>query len=182
VLCEVLRRKLAPKGVTPIGFLRQRVLDPLQISRLEYRADRHGNPLIASGFRLTARQWSKLGLMLLGRGRSGDAVILQERTLETMLHGSRANPAFGFGLWLNQGAGRRGARETDIEQMLERPWQKQEWKNACLCRDAPADLVAAVGSGYQRLWVIPSLGLVVVRQGDDARFSDADFLRILLRR
>ena len=43
-------------------------------------------------------------------------------------------------------------------------------------------MVAAVGSGYNRLFVIPSLGLVIVRQGSDARFSDAEFLRRILSR
>ncbi len=52
--------------------------------------------------------------------------------------------------------------------------------NACLCRDAPRDLVACVGSGYQRLYVIPSLDLIVVRQSRGGRFSDAQFLRLLL--
>jgi hypothetical protein len=42
--------------------------------------------------------------------------------------------------------------------------------------------VAVVGSGYQRLFVIPSLELLVVRQGENAKFSDAEFLRRLLRR
>lgn len=181
VLCELLRRKLAPSGEKPLRFLHRRVLAPLDIGGVEYRADRQGNPLVASGFRLTARQWSRLGLMLLGRGRLGTAVILREEALEPALQGSRANPCFGFALWLNRAAGHRGAREVDIEQMLERPWQKQDWRNACICRDAPPDLFAAVGSGHQRLWVIPSLDLVVVRQGEDAPFSDADFLRILLR-
>ena len=58
----------------------------------------------------------------------------------------------------------------------------QDWRNTCLCRAAPTDLVASVGSGYQRLLVIPSLDLIVVRQGEDAKFSDGQFLRLLLGR
>ena len=46
----------------------------------------------------------------------------------------------------------------------------------------PADMIASVGSGYQRLIVIPSMDLIIVRLGEDAKFSDGDFLRILLRR
>jgi CubicO group peptidase (beta-lactamase class C family) len=180
-LCEVMRRKLAARGATPAGFLRQRVLDPLGIGPVAFREDRKGNPLWASGMQLTARQWSKYGEMLRLRGRSGWRVVVDEGWWEPALRGSRVNPAFGFGLWLNRAAARPGAAEVDIEQMLERPWQQQQWHGRCLCRDAPADLLAAVGSGYQRLFVIPSRGLVVVRQGSDARFSDAEFLRRLLR-
>ena len=43
-------------------------------------------------------------------------------------------------------------------------------------------MVVALGSGYQRLYVIPSLDLVIVRQGENARFSDSVFLRTLLDR
>ena len=64
--------------------------------------------------------------------------------------------------------------------MLSPKWSSQHWADACLCRAAPNDLVACIGSGYQRLYVIPSLDLVVVRQGRDGRFSDAQFLRLLL--
>ena len=64
--------------------------------------------------------------------------------------------------------------------MLELKWQQQSWRGTCICRDAPTDLVAAIGSGYQRLFVVPSLDLIIVRQGVNAKFSDGDFLRIIL--
>jgi len=43
-------------------------------------------------------------------------------------------------------------------------------------------MVVALGSGYQRLFVIPSLEAIIVRQGSSAKFSDAHFLRLLLGR
>ena len=73
-------------------------------------------------------------------------------------------------------------REFDFEQMLIPKWQNQDWRDACLCRDAPDDLVACIGSEGQRLYVIPSLHLIVVRQADGGSFSDAHFLRLLLGR
>jgi hypothetical protein len=97
-------------------------------------------------------------------------------------HGSSANPAFGMGFWNNSMAGNSTAHELDVEDMLAPKWYRQNWRGACLCREAPADLVAAVGSGYQRLFVIPSMQLVVVRQGTFGRFSDSEFLRLLLGR
>ena len=86
-----------------------------------------------------------------------------------------------MGFWNNRAAG-PGAREFDIEDMLERDWWKQEWRGTCLSREAPPDMIASVGSGYQRLIVIPSMDLIIVRLGQDAKFSDGDFLRILLGR
>ena len=86
---------------------------------------------------------------------------------------------FGLGFWNNRLAA-SGGREVDPEDMLHRKWPQQQWRNTCLCRAAPSDLVASVGSGGQRLYVIPSMNLIVVRQGAPTKFSDGAFLRALL--
>jgi hypothetical protein len=43
-------------------------------------------------------------------------------------------------------------------------------------------MVVALGSGYQRLFIIPSMNALIVRQGANAKFSDAKFLRMVLGR
>ena len=181
VMCEVLRRKLAARGETPFGYVQHKVLTPLGIGTVPYRADAQGMPLVASGFQLTARQWSRFGLMMLGRGSIGRRELVPSQAFASCWQGSRVNPMFGLGFWLNSGATIKGARESDIEDMLEKKWQEQDWHKRCICRSAPSDMVAVVGSGYQRLFVIPSLELVIVRQGTNAKFSDAEFLRKILR-
>ena len=52
-----------------------------------------------------------------------------------------------------------------MERMLDLPWQNAQWSGVCICKDAPADMVVALGSHYQRLFIIPSLKAVIVRQG-----------------
>lgn len=182
VFCEVLRRKLLARNETPYLYLQHKVLDPLGLGAVEHKEDAMGNPLVATGFRMTARQWLKFGWLILHRGNYGRREIVPSSLLDECFHGTVANPAFGMGLWLNSEAGNPAARDPDIEDMLEKKWQQQEWRNVCICRDAPADMVAAVGSSYQRLYVIPSLDLVIVRQGENAQFSDPVFLRTLLGR
>jgi hypothetical protein len=81
---------------------------------------------------------------------------------------------------LNQEAS--SGREADMERMLDLPWQSAQWTDICICKDAPADMVVALGSGYQRLFIIPSLSATIVRQGSNAKFSDAHFLRLALGR
>jgi hypothetical protein len=49
------------------------------------------------------------------------------------------------------------------------------------CKDGPS-WVVALGSGYQRLFIVPSLQAIIVRQGSNARFSDPHFLRLVLGR
>jgi hypothetical protein len=87
-----------------------------------------------------------------------------------------------MGFWNNAMAGEASARELDVEEMLEPKWNRQDWHNVCLCSAAPSDLVASVGSGYQRLYVIPSMHLVIVRQGNFGRLSDGELLRLALGR
>src|SRR5437762_1508082 len=65
---------------------------------------------------------------------------------------------------------------------LELKWQRAHWIGVCLCRAAPADIVVGLGSNYERLYIIPSLNALIVRQGMSAKFSDAYFLRLVLGR
>lgn len=173
VFHEVLKRKLAARSQSPTRYLERRVLRPLGLGAQRYVADRAGNPLLAAGFKLQASQWLLLGECLLRQG----APIVPAGAFAAATRGTSANPAFSFALWNNQGA--PGGREIDPEEMLERPWERQNWSNACLARNAPDDLLACIGSGGQRLYVVPSQNLVIVRQAQFSRFRDAEFLNRL---
>lgn len=174
VFHQVLKRKLAPRKETPVRYLERRVLRPLGLGPQRYLKDRAGNPLLATGWFLTAKQWARLGKTVL----AGGAPIVSSGQLAQSWRGSSANRSFALGWWNNRAA--PGGREVDLEDMLEPKWFRQNWSGAVICREAPSDLVASIGSAYQRLYVIPSLSLVVVRHGTGGRFSDAQFLRLLL--
>jgi len=174
VFHQVLKEKL--RGDSPTHYLERRVLRRLGLGSQRYLDDRAGNPLLATGWILTARQWAKLGHLVLANG----APVISRNSLEQCWRGSTANRAFSLGWWNNRAA--PNGREFDFEQMLIPKWQNQDWHDACLCRDAPNDLVACIGSEGQRLYLIPSLELIVVRHADGGSFSDAHFLRLLLGR
>jgi CubicO group peptidase (beta-lactamase class C family) len=169
-----LKEKL--RGDSPTHYLERRVLHRLGLGSQRYLDDRAGNPLLATGWILTARQWAKLGHLVLANG----APVISRNSLEQCWRGTTANRAFSLGWWNNRAA--PDGREFDFEQMLIPKWQNQGWHDACVCRDAPNDLVACIGSEGQRLYVIPSLRLIVVRHADGESFSDAHFLRLLLGR
>jgi CubicO group peptidase (beta-lactamase class C family) len=172
VFHQVLKQKL--QGESPTHYLERRVLNPLGLGSQRYLKDSAGNPLLAAGWYLSARQWARLGQLVL----AGGAPVVTSGSLGQCWRGSPANRAFSIGWWNNRSA--PGGREFDFEEMLVPKWPRQNWSGAVLSRDAPSDLVACIGSGYQRLYVIPSMGLVVVRQSSGGRFSDARFLRLLL--
>jgi CubicO group peptidase (beta-lactamase class C family) len=172
VFHQVLKEKL--RGESPTHYLERRVLHRLGLGSQRYLMDSAGNPLLAAGWKLSPRQWAKLGTLAL----AGGAPVVSSVEMAQCWRGSSANRAFSIGWWNNRAA--PGGREFDFEDMLRPRWPRQNWSGACICRDAPSDLVACIGSGYQRLYVIPSMGLVVVRQSSGGRFSDGRFLRLLL--
>lgn len=174
VFHRVMKEKL--HNQTPTHYLERRVLHHLGLGPQRYLPDRAGNPLLATGWILTARQWIKIGRVVLDDG----APVISRKSLGQSWRGTEANRAFSLGWWNNRAAG--NGREVDVEQMLIPKWPNQDWRDACLCRDAPTDLVACIGSEGQRLYVIPSLKIIVVRQADGGSFSDAHFLRLILSR
>ena len=178
IFSELLRRKLKGRGT--IAYLEEQLFNPLGLQNLEFKKDVRGNPLPASGFELTAREWARLGELVLGHGSYHGRQIVPANLLKQAFAGPVVNPSYGLTFWLNRQAPH--ANEVDVEKELDLPWERARWTDACLCRNAPPDMVVALGSGYQRLFIIPSLHALVVRQGRGGKFSDAHFLRLVLGR
>jgi CubicO group peptidase (beta-lactamase class C family) len=178
LFCELLRRKL--HGRSPISFIQHYLFDPLDFRNLDFNQDRHGNPLPASGLELTAREWARFGELVLGRGNYHGRQIVSANVLRQAFLGSNANPSYGLTFWLNAQAPL--AREVDMEKEIDVSWDRAGWSGTCICAAAPTDMVVALGSGYQRLFIIPSLRALIIRQGTGGKFSDAYFLRLVLGR
>jgi len=83
--------------MTPEEYLTRRVLRPLGIVGVDFREDAHGNPLLASGFRLTALQWARLGELILGGGKYRGRQIVRSEHLAECFRGTHINPMFGMG-------------------------------------------------------------------------------------
>ena len=94
----------------------------------------------------------------------------------------RGEPRLRLWFWNNQAADTSSVREVDVEAMLDRKWPQQSWRGACLCRDAPEDLIACIGSYGQRLYIIPSRQIIIVRMAQDSSPNDARFLRLLFEK
>jgi len=165
----------------------QNAVDAILLRRLgvkpgAWTTDARGIPFYSAGAFLSALDLLKIGRLILDSGRVGifHPLISQNR-MAAALTGSPANPAYGLGFWLNSQALRSDARELDIEQALALELSSSQWRQMCLSKAAPADLVCMAGSNGQRVYVSRSRHLVVVRTGRSSRFRDPDFLRILFR-
>ena len=90
---------------------------------------------------------ARFGQLVLQRGVWLGRELVAPTYFDEALHASQPhNPTYGYLFWLNRGPKR-------------------------LFPDAPEDTVAAMGARYCRLFVIPSLELVVVRTGERAALA-----------
>src|SRR6266700_7684099 len=97
IFSELLRRKLG--GRSTIAYFEEHVSGRLRIGHLNYKKDRRGNPLPATGFELTAREWASLGELVLGSGNYRGHQIVPANLLREAFAGSQANLSYGLTFW-----------------------------------------------------------------------------------
>jgi len=169
---EILRRKLRPSGQTVEGYMRKRLLDPLDLHISSWKHDDSGNPLLHTGMQLTTREWAILGEFIKTCKKYDRKQPIDHQLVERLFIGSEANPSYGMGFWLN--APLPYPRRQPILDLQPAIDGDQIYPGGL------KDIYAAIGSGKQRLYIIPSLDLVIVRFGREDPFSDGDFLSRLL--
>ncbi len=170
-LGELMKRKLAAKKQTPLDYLKARILDPIGVKVGKWVQDKSGNPHIPNGAYLTAGDWARYGQFLLQGGQWDGKQIVKRELLDEFYTPSKANPGHGLAIWLNRPGG-RGAT----------PLQKANAEAGFIYPAGVPDLFAALGAGKCRMYVIPSLKMVALRQCDSARdaYQDDVFLGLLL--
>lgn len=147
----------------PVELLQQRVFDPIGLRTAGWLRDASGNPALSLGAWTTANEWAKFGVLMRDDGRFLGRQVLQPG-LHDCFQGSTANPGYGRTFWLNREVG-------DDVALIAR--SRLEDSGPILSNDGPADLVAAAGHDDQRLYIVPSLDLVIVRLSDGHRkFED----------
>ncbi|MCX7586340.1 serine hydrolase domain-containing protein [Phenylobacterium sp. 58.2.17] len=159
---EIMRRKLEAKRLEadPLTYLERRVLQPAGAVAAAWRRGDDGQAMMPQGAAMTARDWAKIG----------EQVRIGSLAYRDLFLPSPANPGYGLGWWLpHRGLGALTAA-TDLADGGE---------------TIPRDLVMAAGAGDQRLYVIASRHLVIVRQArldlsSRSTWSDAAFVRLAL--
>lgn len=150
-------------------FAWHRLFDPLGMETATWERDSAGTPIASSYFYASARDFARYGYLYLHDGCWGTERILPEGWVAQSMEISSAvkkkgidrdpTDVPGISWWLNK---------DDPASGITTPWP-----------DAPADTFAARGHWGQYLFVIPSLDLVVVRNGDDRddTFTENDMLK-----
>ena len=109
----------------------------------------------------TARSMARFGLLNLNKGKWQESTVLEDQTYfnQATTTSQNLNPSYGYLYWLN---GKNGFRLPESEELY--PGE--------LIPSAPDDLYAGLGALDQKLYVVPSQGLVVVRMGDAANSTE----------
>lgn len=104
-----------------------------------------------------ARSMARFGLLNLNKGKWDDTPILDDPNyFKAMTTTSQdLNKSYGYLWWLN---GKSNFRVPGSEELFL----------GKLIPNAPDDLIAGLGAFDQKLYVIPSKGLVIIRMGDSA--------------
>lgn len=115
----------------------------------------------------TARDWLRVGELILGGGERQGQRVVSAQFVEQMLTPSPLNPNFGFQVWL----GSPPAQERKYNDFTVTAYHSEAF--------AAEDVIYIDGYGGQRVYIVPSRQLLIVRTGvsqtdwDDAIIPNA---------
>ena len=105
----------------------------------------------------SARSMARFGLLNLNNGIwDGDIILGDPDYISEMKNTSQGlNKSYGYLWWLN---GKESYMAPSLQVVIDEP----------LISNAPADTYSGLGKNDQKLYIVPSKGLVIVRMGDNA--------------
>ncbi|MBI5586443.1 MAG: serine hydrolase [Deltaproteobacteria bacterium] len=147
ILARVVRRTAESSGESPLIFMRRHLFDKIGMTSAVFETDPSGTFVGSSYLFATPRDWARFGLLYLRDGMWNGERLLPEGWVRYSTTPTPPAPKgkYGAHFWLNAGSpGNPG----------DRPWPR-----------VPADAFLADGYQGQRVVIIPSRKLVVVRFG-----------------
>ena len=121
------------------------------------------NGIVFKIYNSNTRSMARFGLLALNKGKWKEDQIINESFFnESMSTSQNINPAYGYLWWLN---GKTSYMVPGGQTVYE----------GLLVPSAPADMYAAMGADDQRIYVIPSKNMVVIRMGDASDPANPNF-------
>lgn len=112
--------------------------------------------LIFKIYQSNARSMARFGLLALNQGNwNGEAIVNANYFNESTTTSQQLNPSYGYLWWLN---GKSSAMLPGSQVLFPGP----------LVPNAPADTYMALGRDDQKIYVVPSKKMVVIRMGEAA--------------
>ena len=108
----------------------------------------------------TTRSMARFGLLTSANGKWEDTQILSENFLNEATNTSQSiNQAYGYLWWLNG------------KPSYHLPQSQVEFQGE-LIPNAPSDMYCALGKNDQKIYIVPSKDVVIIRMGDSAEDSN----------
>ncbi len=119
--------------------------------------------LIYTIYHSNTRSMARFGLMALNKGKWNNEQIINETFFNESINTSQSiNPAYGYFWWLN---GKTSYMVPGGQTVY----------SGSLVPNAPADMYAAMGAEDNRIYVIPSKKMVVIRMGSASDPNNPSF-------
>lgn len=163
ILCRVLRESFGGDDAAYWSFPRRRLFDRIGMRSAVLEMDAAGTFLGSSFLYATARDWARFGLLYLWDGVFAGERILPEGWTEYAATPTSTSPQRHYGAHWRINAGAEGNPSDRIYPKL------------------PRDMRQAAGFQGQRLMVIPSRDVVVVRLGVTVKESRWDVTPLVLK-
>lgn len=121
------------------------------------------NGVIFTIYQSTARSMARFGLLALNKGKWNNEQVINESFFNESIQSSQGiNPSYGYLWWLN---GKSKYMVPGGQKMYQ----------GMLVPNAPVDMYAAMGAADQRIYVIPSRNMVIVRVGESSNPQNRSF-------
>lgn len=118
---------------------------------------------IFSIYNSNTRSMARFGLLALNNGKWNNEQIINDTYFkESTTTSQNINPSYGYLWWLN----------GKYQYMIP---NSQNVFSGSLVKNAPSDMYAAMGANDQRIYVIPSKKMVVIRMGEVADPNNPTF-------
>lgn len=138
------------------NYLSSRLWQPLQASDASIWLDRpNGNSKAFCCLFATPKDWAKIGQLFLDRGRINGKQIVSAAWLDKMQQPSSVNSNYGYHVWLEA----RTDNKPGSDRSASQPFIAE-------------DTFYLDGASQQRVYVIPSQELVIVRVGEKPKQWD----------
>lgn len=121
------------------------------------------NGIIFKIYHSSTRSMARFGLLALNKGRWNNEQIVNQTFFEESINSSQSiNPSYGYFWWLN---GKGSAMLPGSQTVYP----------GTLVPNAPAEMYAAMGAEDQRIYVVPSKKMVVIRMGNASDPANPSF-------
>ena len=154
ILSKIIERAT---GESYADYLATKLWQPLQANDAFIWLDRpNGNPKAFCCLFAIPRDWAKVGQLFIDRGEVKNRQIVSKQWLDKMQQPSGLNAKYGYHLWLKA---RTDSKPGAYDRSASQPF-------------IAADTFYLDGASNQRVYIIPSQALVVVRVGEKPQAWD----------